>query len=65
MVPLVTRRQISRVCRDSLVALQKSFTGIDNQEPDRIAAYKALEQNVRFLAAHIFNRCSVLFLHRS
>jgi hypothetical protein len=64
-VPLVTRCQISRLCRDSLVALQRSFTGIDNQEPDRIAAYKALEQNVSLLAAHIFNRGSVLYLHRS
>jgi hypothetical protein len=64
-VPLITRREISRCGRDSLIALQRSFTGIDNQEPDRIAAYKALEQNVSFLAAHIFNRCSVLYLHRS
>jgi hypothetical protein len=32
--------------RDALLALQKSFTGIDNEEPERIAAYKGQEQQV-------------------
>ena len=36
----------SRMRRDALLALQKSFTGIDNEEPERIAAYKGQEQQV-------------------
>ena len=28
------------------MALQKSFTGIDNEGPERIAAYKGQEQQV-------------------
>jgi hypothetical protein len=31
------------------MALQKTFTGIDNEIPERIAAYKAQEQQVRVL----------------
>lgn len=29
------------------MALQKTFTGIDNEIPERIAAYKAQEQQAR------------------
>jgi hypothetical protein len=41
--------------RDSLLALQKSFTGIDNEIPERIAAYKAHEQQVDLCC-----RCALL-----
>ena len=35
-----------------MLALQKNFTGIDNEEPERIAAYRQQEQQVQSLAPH-------------